>query len=340
MSKRNNLIKKFQNISHQHDLWQKGNKIVVACSGGPDSTCMLDIFAKLQKKYDLKLIIAHVNYKLRGKDSDEDEKFVRKLAENYDLQFVLLKSKIKDRNNLENRLRKIRYNFFEKVRRDNNFDLIAVAHTLDDQAETVLMRIIRGSGLAGLSAMKHKSVYPVKSVKGGSRSNTREFNRGNIIRPLLGITKKEILEYLKKNKLLYRIDKTNKEIPYLRNKIRNELIPLLEKKYNPNIKETLYNSSLSVAQDYDFINELAEINFQKNKKLAINKILKLPLALQKRMILKAVEKKTGNLKDIEMANVEEVLKAMKSMKSKNQIVKFRGLKFMRKDDRMFLSLIN
>ncbi len=322
-----NLIKKFQNISHQYDLWKKGDKIVVACSGGPDSTCMLDIFAKLQKKYDLELLTTHVNYGLRGKDSDRDEEFVKNLAEKYGIKVFYLtpalslkKEKGKKNFPSENELRDIRYEFFEKVRRENNFDLVAVAHTLDDQAETYLMRVIRGSGLAGLSAMKHKNK--------------------NIIRPLLGITKKEILEYLKSNKLSYRIDKTNKEVPFLRNKIRNKLIPLLKKKYNPNIKETFYNSSLSIAEDYDFINELAEKYFRKNKKLAIGKILKLSLALQKRVILKAIEKKTGNLKDIEMANVEEVLKAMKSVKSKNQIVKFRGLKFMRKGDRIFLSLIN
>lgn len=333
MSKRNNLVKKFQNISHQYNLWQKGLKIVLGVSGGPDSTCMLDIFSKLAPKYNLELIIAHVNYGLRAKDSDRDEKFVREWAKKYALKIeVLRRGPTSDtlsessRLNLnsfstsENALREIRYKFFEKVRKENNFDLIAVAHTLDDQAETYLMRIIRGSGLAGLSAMRHKNNF--------------------IIRPLLGITKKEILKYLKKNRLSYRTDKTNKEIPYLRNKIRNRLIPFLEKDYNPKIKETLYGASLSVGEDYDFMEQISLETYKKNKKLNVKNILKLHPALRRRIILKAIEEKTGSLKDIEAANVEEVLKAVKSAKSKNQIIKFRGLKFMRKGDRIFLSLIN
>jgi tRNA(Ile)-lysidine synthase len=313
-----NLIKKFQNISHQYNLWRKGDKIVVACSGGPDSTCLLDIFVKLQKKYGLELIVAHVNYGLRGKDSDKDAVFVKKLAALYLLRFIELKPKIKDKSNLEKRLREIRYDFFEKIRRDNKFDYIAVGHTLDDQVETFLMRIIRGSGLAGMAAMRHKNNF--------------------VIRPLLGITKKEILKYLKSNKLSYQTDKTNKEVPYFRNKIRNEVIPLLEKKYNPNIKETLYVSSLSIADDYDFLEQISRETYKKNKKLNAKNILKLHPAMQKRVILEAIKNKKGDLKDVESANIEEILKVLKSGKSKSQIIVFKGLKFMRKGDKMILSL--
>jgi tRNA(Ile)-lysidine synthase len=163
---------------------------------------------------------------------------------------------------------------------------------------------------------------------------------GSIIRPMLGITKKEIREYLKKNGLSYKTDRTNKEIPYLRNRIRNKLIPLLEKSYNPKIKQTLYDASLSIAEDYDFMEQTSREIYEKNKKLNVKNVLSLHSGLQRRIILKAIEEKKGSLKDIEMANVEEVLKIMKSTKSKNQIVKFHGLKFMRKGDRIFLSLIN
>jgi tRNA(Ile)-lysidine synthase len=320
-----NLVQEFQNISHRYELWKKGDKIVVACSGGPDSTCLLDIFAKLQKKYDLELKVAHVNYGLRGKDSDKDTEFVSKLEKKYKVKTFYLSPALslkKERGRMkmpsENALRKIRYQFFEKVRQENKLDYIAVGHTLDDQAETYLMRIIRGAGLQGLSAMKHKNNF--------------------VIRPLLGITKKEILDYLSQNKLPYRTDKTNKEIPYLRNKIRNELIPLIEKKYNSNIRETLYKSSLSVAEDCDWLDKISREIYVKNETLSVRKIAKFHPALQRRMILQAIEEKTGNLKDIESANVEEVLKAAKSTKGKNQEVKFQGLKFKRKGDRILLSL--
>jgi len=273
-----NLIKKFQNTSHQYNLWKKRDKIVVACSGGPDSTCLLDIFDRLAPKYELELIVAHVNHGLRGKDSEKDAEFVRKLAGRHSLKYVEIKPKLKKKGNLENQLREIRYDFFEKIRTKNNFDYIAVGHTLNDQAETYLMRIIRGAGLAGLSAMKNKT--------------------GCIIRPLLGITKKEILEYLCQTNQAYRIDRTNKEVPYLRNKIRQELIPLLEKKYNPNIKKVLYESSLTVADDYDLINTLVD-KYQSNANLSVKKILKLHPALQKRVIFKAIESVRLDLKDIE-----------------------------------------
>lgn len=315
-----NLVKKFQNISYQYNLWTKGSKIVLGVSGGPDSTCMLDIFAKLQKKYELELIVAHVNYGLRGKDSDGDERFVRKLAEKYSIGAKLLKikelSSYGKRTPSENELRNIRYDFFEKVRVKNNFDLIAVGHTLDDQAETLLMRLIRGSGLAGLSAIKHKN--------------------NKIIRPLLGITKREIIDYLNRTNGVYRTDRTNKEIPFLRNKIRNKLIPLLEKKYNPNIKETLYKSSLNVAEDYALIDELAERYYQKHKELRVSNILKLHPSLQKRIILKAIENIRPNSKDIESAHVNEILKILKSVKSKRQIVKFQSLKIVKKGDKLII----
>ncbi len=333
-----NLIKKFQNISHQYNLWAKGSKIVLGVSGGPDSICMLDIFAKLAPKYGLKLIIAHVNYGLRGKDSDLDQKLVEKYASRNKLKLVVFKPKVFSRSSAsisrndqkkpsfssrklpsENQLREIRYDFFEKIRAKNKFDYIAVGHTLDDQAETYLMRIIRGSGMAGMSAMKHKT--------------------NCIIRPLLGIAKKEILEYLDRTDRTYRIDKTNKEIPFLRNKIRNELIPLLEKKYNPNIKETLYKSSLNIAKDYDLISEIAEDFYRKNKKLKASAILKLHPALQKRVIFKAIENVKPDLKDIESAHINEVLKILKSAKSKRQVVKFQGLKITRKGDKITISLI-
>jgi tRNA(Ile)-lysidine synthase len=339
-----NLIKKFQNISHQYDLWKKGDKIIIACSGGPDSTCMLDIFSKLQKKYDLKLIVVHVNYGLRGKDSDKDADFVRKLTSRYSLKFVEIEPKFfirsstssdqNDRNlpagkagkpgfsgrklPSENQLREIRYNFFEKIRVKNKFNYIAVGHTLDDQAETFLMRIIRGSGLAGMAAMRHRN--------------------GKIIRPLLGITKKEILEYLRKNKLNYRTDKTNKEVPYLRNRIRNKLIPLLEKNYNPKIKQTLYGASLSVAEDCDFMEQISRETYKKNKELSVKNVLKQHPAMQKRIILEAIESKKGGLKNIESSHIEEILKALKSNKSKSQTVKFKGLKLTRKGDKIILSL--
>lgn len=309
-----NLTKKIQNSIFADTLFERGAKIVLGVSGGPDSTCLLDVFSKLQKKYDLELSIAHVNCHLRGKDSDQDERFVEKLAEKYKLSLDILDAKIEDGDKSEEKLRDVRYAFFERLRKENKFDFIAVAHNSDDQAETVLMRLIRGTGLAGLSAMQAKN--------------------GKIIRPLLEISRKEIISYLKKNKLGYRIDKTNKESIYLRNKIRNKLIPYLEKNFNPNVKQVLTKSAKTFGEDYAVIKELTEKVWQKNKTLSVKKILALPVAIQKRILQKALAQKRSNNAHENFSQIEEILKAIRSTKNKNQVVSSAGLKMTRRGDRL------
>ena len=311
-----NLIKKIQNHIFSNALFERGAKIILGVSGGPDSACLLAIFSKLQKKYSLKLSIAHVNYNLRGKDSKEDEIFVKKLAEEYNLSINIFRPKIGEKDRSEEKLRNIRYVFFEKLRKKKQFDLIAVAHNADDQAETVLMRLIRGTGLNGLSAMSAKN--------------------GKIIRPLLEITRKEISAYLKANKLKYRVDKTNLQSIYLRNKIRNELIPYLEKNFNPRIKQVLSKSAKAFGEDYFIIEREVDRVWNENKILSVKKILEFPIAIQKRILKKALmQKKIGGIYQNFIFS-EEILKALKSVKNKNQIVEYAGLKMTRHNDRIIL----
>ena len=324
-----NLVKKVQNTIFQHKIFERGSKLVLGISGGPDSTCLLSILGKLQKKYDLELIIAHVNYGLRGRDSDGDEEFVRELAKKYGVKIFVLGSKVKPwkllpRFNLgttpsENDLRNIRYAFFERTRYENNFDLIAVAHNQDDQVETYLMRIIRGAGLQGLSAMRYRNE--------------------KIIRPLLNIPRAEIERYLRENKLKYRIDKTNLESKYLRNKIRNKLIPYLEKNFNPQIKKTIFSSVETIGEDLEYISQAANRAYAKNKDLSIKKILDLPPAIQKRVILHAISEKKSSLQDVEAAHVREIMKIITSNKNKRQVVVFKGLKAERRGDKLKIELI-
>jgi tRNA(Ile)-lysidine synthase len=315
------LIKKVQNTIFQYSLFKKGDGIILAVSGGPDSVCLLDIFSKLKKKYSLKLIIAHVNYGLRGRDSKRDEKLVRDLAEKYGLEIFVLHpvethcnaSLRRDKNNFpENTLRDIRYDFFEQTRKKYNFDHIAVAHNLDDQAETFLMRVLRGSGIRGLSAMKYKN--------------------NKIIRPLLNVPRVDIIDYLKKNKLAWREDKTNFETKFTRNKIRNGLIPYLEKNFNPDIKKTIFNSLESIVDDLDFLETAARKAHQKNKALSVRKILTLHPAVQKRLILASIEKEKTDLKNIDASHVKEILKIAKSTKNKRQVVVLKGLIIKRSGD--------
>ena len=312
-----NLIKKIQNTVSLNDLWERDSKIVACISGGPDSACLLDILDKIKKKSNIEIHIAHVNYGLRGKDSDRDEKMVEKLAEKYGLNLSVLKvNKIKKENINEEDLRNIRYKFFEEIKNELAYDFILVAHNQDDQVETFLMHLLRGSGLRGLSGMKYKN--------------------GKIIRPLLGTSRKEILEYLKENKLKYRIDKTNETNLFFRNKIRNKLIPQLEKDVNPNIKKVIADSTLNIAEDLSLISELSKKYFKNTKEIKISHILKLHPALQKRLIFKKIENIKGDLKNIESAHIEEVVKIIKSNKSKNQRLSFQGLKITRRGDKLFI----
>ena len=291
-------------------------------SGGPDSVCLLDILYKLSKKYDFELHIAHVNYNLRGRDSKKDELFVKKLAKKYGLAVSVLSSKKKNKGNLENNLRKIRYDYFEQIRKKLKFNVVAVAHNQDDQAETVLMRIIRGSGLSGLSSMKAKS--------------------GNIIRPMLRVSRSEILEYLKKNKLAYRTDKSNLDTKLTRNAIRHKLIPFLEKNFNPGVKKTLSQWSFLVAEDYDFINKNAERfagNSCKDKcgEFNVKKFRMLHSSIQKQVLRIIFQNLKNTTIDIENQQIEEIIKIIKSSKNKDQKATIGGLNILRKNDKVIIS---
>lgn len=318
------FIKKIQNFAFQNNLWEKNSKIIVGVSGGPDSTCLLDVLAKLAPKYGFQLHVAHVNYNLRGKNSIEDEKFVRELAKNLGLEVSVLNVKnTQYKGNLEDELRKIRYAFFEKIRKSLKYDLIAVAHNQDDQAETVLMRIMRGSGLSGLAAIKAKN--------------------GNIVRPLLQISKIEILTYLKQNKLKFRIDESNVDLRFDRNKIRHELIPYLEDKFNPAIKKTIANWSLIVAEEYDFIEKSAQdflSQMYKNKSVTFqeNEFFCLHGAVQRQVLREIFSRLSKGVLIAESRQVEEMIKVIGSTKNKTQKALIGGLNIIKKGDRIEISI--
>ncbi|MDI6777772.1 MAG: tRNA lysidine(34) synthetase TilS [Patescibacteria group bacterium] len=314
-----NIVKKIQENVFRYQLFSRGAKIVVGVSGGPDSVCLLDVFYQLKNKYDLKIIAAHVNYGLRGKDSEKDEALVKNLAKKYALPIEIKNApcSMLHVSCSEEKLRQIRYHFFEKTRKKHGADAIAVGHNLNDQAETVLMRILRGTGLRGLGAIKFRNNY--------------------IIRPLLNIPRKEILAHLRKNKLPFRIDKTNLGTDFTRNKIRNKLFPHLEKKFNPNIQEVLYKLSQSVADDYDFIGKYSAEWLKSNKSLRVLKLKRLHPAVQREVLRSAIERYEPNLREIESAHIEEIIKIIKSNKNKEQIIKLKKLKIRRKGDRLFIS---
>ena len=199
----------------KHSMLNPGDHVLVAVSGGADSVALLLCLHKLARALPLSLTIAHLNHRIRGQEGDADEDFVRSLSAGLHLPFCseaieVKKQAIEGKHNLEELARLKRYEFLRRTARRIGAQKIAVGHNLNDQAETVLFRFIRGSGIEGLSA-----IHPVVD--------------GLVIRPLLDCSRKEIVEYLKQKGASYRDDSTNKDVQLARNRIRMELVPYLEK---------------------------------------------------------------------------------------------------------------
>lgn len=212
------LIKRVRNNDVEYGLLARNAAILVGCSGGPDSVALLHILLALRSKLSLRLGVAHVNYGIRGLEANEDESLVRKLCVAYDIPLYTYHPRRTKAMN-EAALRDVRYAFFRKILRKERFDAISVAHTRDDQAETVLIRLLRGAGPDGLSAMRPAHEH--------------------IIRPLLDITKRELSDFLSKEGIPFRVDSTNRDLTILRNRIRHELIPLLDREYRHGIVAVL-----------------------------------------------------------------------------------------------------
>jgi len=258
--------------------------ICVACSGGPDSTALLYFLAANAKAMKVELSVAHVNHSLRRQESERDEKFVRKLADSLRIPFYSVKVNVRreaksKRLSIEEAARNLRYAYLVKLAKEKKFDAVLLAHTMDDQAETVLMRILAGAGIQGL---------------GGSRA---VFFREKIkfIRPFLEIEKSHIFEFLKRRKIMFRRDKSNESTQFVRNRIRLELIPFLEKKFSPGIKKVLARLPAVLAADVDFLNSESEKYFKQFSKIRKDEILfsksdfiKLPEAIQFRLLQLAV----------------------------------------------------
>src|SRR6266849_5944710 len=199
----------------RYNMLPAGARVAVAVSGGADSVCLLHILREAAPRFGLTLSVAHFNHKLRGAASDEDECFVARMAAGAGLAFHRADADLSEgRENLEQAGRRARQSFFQKLIRDGCADRVALGHTRDDQAETVLFRLMRGSGLAGLAG-----IYPVTTE--------------GLIRPLIGVTRAEIEGYLQARTIPWRDDATNRDPRFARNRIRRDLLPQLRREWNP-----------------------------------------------------------------------------------------------------------
>ena len=233
------MIKKILETIEKYNLLNKEDRVVVALSGGPDSTALLVALAQIAKLMDYSIIVSHFNHALRGTRSDEDENYSQELAKKMGLIFVSAKMDQKQRQkgeSPEDFYRKQRYHFLNKVAEDYNAQKIALGHNIQDQAETILLNLLRGSGLEGL-----RGILPMRE--------------GKFIRPLIEVSRGEIIAFLSEAGISYCQDRSNENNIYLRNKIRSELIPYLKEKFNPGIEENLAQMAEILREDDDYIRD-------------------------------------------------------------------------------------
>ena len=234
----------------------KNASIVVACSGGPDSMCLLDLVTKLKDELNLNIIVAHVNHKLRS-ESEEEAKMVENYAKENNITFELLEiTNYINGNFTEEDARKRRYNFFNEIIKKYQASALLTAHHGDDLIETILMRLTRGSNLSGYIGIKEIS----------------QTDNYKTLRPLLTITKDEIVNYLKENNVPYRLDKTNEELKHTRNRYRHIVLPFL-KKENPKVHEKYLKFSKELIEYDNFVNTyIKDKKFIVDNSIVINKV--------------------------------------------------------------------
>lgn len=306
------MINKVLETIKKYHLIEDGDRVVVGVSGGPDSLSLLYILHEL----GFDICVAHVNHGLR-ENANIDEEFVIDFCKKIDVPCFVKKVDLKNNLNgmtLEEAGRKVRYDFFREVMENNHCNKIATAHNSNDNAETVIMNMIRGSGTSGL-----KGIEP---------------SREDIIRPLIRCTRKEIEEFCKEKGLTPRHDESNDEALFTRNKVRLELIPYIEENINSNVINNINRMSEIISEEEKFILDQVQIAYdncvikeEEGRVLCNLKVFnKLDNVIQKRLIIKFIIKAFGNAKDIEKVHIEDILKLCKNNVGKKYIMPNKHLK--------------
>ncbi|MBW6411154.1 tRNA lysidine(34) synthetase TilS [Clostridium weizhouense] len=297
------MNKKVLSYIKDNKLIKNGDKILVAFSGGPDSLCLLNILIELKNKLNIKIGAAHLNHLLRGKDAFKDEEFVKNICEENDIPCYIKRVDINKyakeyRLSSEMAGRNARYDFFQEILDSKDFNKIATAHNANDQAETILFRLIRGTGLEGLGGIKV------------CREN-------KIIRPILCLSRKEVEQYILDKKLNPRIDKTNFEKIYNRNKIRLDIIPYIKQNFNEDIVQTLNRMSLLIQKDNAFIERIALKAYNKycnriDGDFLLNKeLFSEEDSIITRVVRKALVEISESCYDFEMKHIYDILELFK-----------------------------
>lgn len=315
-----NLLDQVRRAVARHDLIDRGSTVVVGVSGGADSVGLLHALIALAPEYDLRLHVAHLDHQLRGDEARADADFVRELAQRWNLTHTVesrnVRAFARDQHlSLEEAARQVRYTFLIDVALAQGSQTIAVAHHADDQAESVLMHFLRGSGLAGLRGMRPKTRladfgFQTVDIK-------RQSADLQLIRPLLDVSRAEIEAHCAQHHLPFRIDTTNADTTYFRNRLRHELLPLLST-YNPAIKAILRRTAEVVQGDYELLeahrNFAWDMTIRDESDAAITFSLSAwreqPTATQRALLRRAVRQLRSSLRDINFLPIESAIELL------------------------------
>ena len=323
------MLEKVIRTIKENNLIDDGDKIVLAVSGGPDSISMLDILYKIQqdKKMNFEIVVAHVNHMIR-EEAIEDAKYVQDFCEKRNIEFYLKSidvKKIANNNKIgtEEAGRKERYKFFDELAEKINANKIAIAHNKNDSVETVFMHILRGSGINGLKGIEPK--------------------RGIYIRPLIDCEREEIEEYCVENNLEPRIDKTNFDNIYTRNKIRNVVIPYVKKEFNQNIVETINRLSKLVTEEEDYMEKQVKqayidlLIYESNTEIQIDlkKFNSLEKVIKSRLILYNITRIFGSSEGIEKIHIEDIIKLCSNNIGNKFLTPNKNLKILVKNHKIY-----
>ncbi|MGL4914595.1 MAG: tRNA lysidine(34) synthetase TilS [Romboutsia sp.] len=312
------IFEKVLSTINKHNLIEDGDKVVLGLSGGPDSVCLLHILYRLKEKMNIEVYAAHLNHQIRGIEAQKDALYISQICEDLGITSFVKSINVpqyckENGLSVEEGARKLRYEMFEEIKKKTKSNKIAIGHNLNDQAETVLMRIMRGTGLQGL--------------KGIAYIRDKE-----IIRPILDIERSEIEAYCNQYELNPRIDKTNLESIYTRNKIRLELIPYMKDNFNPNVTESIVRMTSSLKNDSDYIESesnkmFKEISILKDDSVEINlnKYADLHNAIKVRVLRSGIKHILGDTNFIDQKHIDDVMELENESKINKMLTLPRGI---------------
>ena len=349
----------------KYNLIEENDSIVIGVSGGPDSICLLHVLNELKKELNFKIYVAHINHMIR-EEADNETEYVKEFCENLGIECYIKRiDVVKIANNLkrgtEETGRQIRYEFFDEILKKTASNKIATAHNSNDKVETILMNILRGSGTSGL-----KGIEAIRDNK--------------YVRPLIETSREEIEKYCEENNLNPKIDKSNSENIYTRNKVRNIVIPYIKQEFNPNILKTINRLSEVATEENEYLNKITEQTFNKiivganfvgsqnenNIKQTANPVgvdahidlysegitqnnqfildLKqfnnLELVIKRRVILYTVNNLLGTTEGIEKINIDDIIKLCTNNIGNKFLMPIKNLKVLVKKGKIFFKAVN